>query len=403
MNDFKADFRVDINDDIRLIMKNMKIGKEPLLLVGSSSLQSQQYFGDYDLIQIVKIKKPKFDKIFKYVENSDNILFVEFKIQYLDGSKEKFYNLEDFKKISFKYDKIDFCKIDLLLWSNNRFYEVSIIYQFEKDDNSDSNSNSDLELIKSLSNDINELIKEGKYYKALKRQYSLASIKNNEKIMSELTKIFNSELGKQYARKSYLETIIKADELYGNDEDIKRLIVHSLKLYNEPTNINKVKNILNDLEKSINSNAKKLYDKIFKNKMVGGNDKDKKKKERIERFKRMIKGLKEKEVELTNEENRLAEFVVKYMNILKQGPNANVSNQKALANAQRDILRGEITKIKKEIVELERIVNHLDPPPPPAPSARRGLRIRPVTDLMNVDGFAEIDDSDDSDKGVYDY
>ena len=78
----------DLPDDIKKVLNVFKFKNKSIKLNGSSSLKSQQYFGDIDLYTL--IGKPKLND-FHYFQNimlnftNANLYFIELKIQLLDG------------------------------------------------------------------------------------------------------------------------------------------------------------------------------------------------------------------------------------------------------------------------------------------------------------------------------
>jgi hypothetical protein len=115
-------------------------------VVGTSSLLSQNYPADVDMLCSIDIKpkgfnevQRQFQKIFDRIKNKPNLFFVEFKLQNKEkDDKFKFFNLDDvssdFFAKHYDADKIDICKIDLLQFIGGVFQEVSCIYFFNKVD-----------------------------------------------------------------------------------------------------------------------------------------------------------------------------------------------------------------------------------------------------------------------------
>jgi hypothetical protein len=253
------------SQEISKLFNKLQFKNFPIELKGSSNLKSQHYFSDYDLMSIIDKKisilsaYKEFKKILKNIEDSDNYYFIEMKLETNDGQKKKWFLDDRFDYNSFKkyYKKINFFKIDIILWENNIFTEASCIYFFTFDKSEENNE--DIEE-KSLRDDIDELEKEGKYYKVLKRKFNLYKIKDDKSNLLKLTKIFNSELGELYRKKSNLEAI---KLLYYNYDD---------KLTNERIllNLNEIGEIgyssinkkIEQYDKFINEKAKQLNKKF---------------------------------------------------------------------------------------------------------------------------------------------
>lgn len=203
----------ELSDDLKDIMNVFKFKNKRIKLNGSSSLKSQQYFGDIDLYTL--IGKPNL-KDFHYFQNimlnftNANLYFIELKIQLLNGDKVKFKFRDavkfDFKTFEKYYQQIEFIKIDFVLYTDFTFIECSVIYDFGR---------KTVNLKASLEDDFKEFIKEGKYYKALKRLFNLYKLeKNNNKVLKILSRFFNSEYGLAYRNISNLEACLLVSSHY---------------------------------------------------------------------------------------------------------------------------------------------------------------------------------------------
>ncbi len=253
--DFKQ-YPEKVKDLYTLFKVNNKYPK----ILGSASLRNQQYYGDFDFyLYIGNINKSDLYDIIKSKLNAIidnyNYYFIELKVQTKNNGKFRWNYGDDFLKDDFmKIDDIDFVKIDLVVFLESTFVEVSIIYQIGKSKFSDNF------FIKKLKNDIVELKKDGMYYKILKRIYSINRIKKNNKILSDLTDFFNSNIGKQYSIYSNIGAILLADKYYSKDKDyIKRRKINT-KLLKIPST--QLENYYNEIFNEINLNAKQKIDEL---------------------------------------------------------------------------------------------------------------------------------------------
>lgn len=258
--------RINFNDQIKNTLFLSQYKENPIKLVGSSSLQAQKYFGDYDALTYIKKKErskniyEEFKNIFKKTGSDPNLYFIEFKIQ-TKNNKFKYYKNDkfDFKTLNNNFDETEFYKLDLSMWYEFQFVDVSIIYilvdeylEIEKK-----------EEINNLKVDIKNLEKEGKYYKMLKRQFSIYRLKNDKNKMLELTNIFNSDLGLKYKVASNIEAINLVQHHYKDDLTKKRI-----KINLDFLNLNKYnfKDLVKQAEKmkdEINNKAKKFINKYI--------------------------------------------------------------------------------------------------------------------------------------------
>ena len=252
------------DDELKKIIKFLTFKKNKVELKGSSSLKSQRYFSDYDLFSVVQ-KEDYADfftfitKLIQKIEAKEygDVFFIELKIQLKNGRKIRFYTerkrsqLIEKKVFDKVFNKIDFIKIDLIVRIENKFTEVSCIYSFTNDNSTKE------DYIKSLEADIKELKKEKKYYKILKRVFNIKKAEGDKSELVKLTKIFNSELGKEYQLISNLEALQLLLTYYQDEDTIKKIKIN-LKDLKLPNNIGKIDNFISEKSKKLNTQAKRL-------------------------------------------------------------------------------------------------------------------------------------------------
>ena len=247
-------------DDLKKIIKLLTYKKYKIQLKGSSSLASQRYFSDYDLFSVI----PKSEKegfytfLYELICNIEDgkegdIYFIELKMQTKQNKKIRVYpnmklNKDSYVKV---FDKLDFIKIDLICRVDNRFVEVSCIYSFSDSIPSQS------DYIMSLVEDIKELKKEKKYYKILKRQFNIQKAESNKDELIRLSRIFNSDLGKEYKIISNLEALQSLLKFYQSPDIIKKVMIN-LKDLHLPNDIKKIDDFIKDKSKRLNTQAKAL-------------------------------------------------------------------------------------------------------------------------------------------------
>ena len=205
-----------LNSYINDIIKKIKFKNYKINLAGSAKLQSQRYFSDYDFNSMIKRKyKPItiYNEFVKILSCGD-LYFIEFKIEYLDGTKKKIQDTSKLNKSMLK--NINYVKIDYVLWFDYHFKELSIIYIFNQTNFS----------IEDIKQDYEEFVKDGNYFKALKRLFSIYKIKKNKIEAVKLTKFFNSKYGKLYELNSKLKTLL----LIPDDDVRKKINLKFLKL-----------------------------------------------------------------------------------------------------------------------------------------------------------------------------
>ena len=113
-----------VNSYINDIIKNLTFKNNKLKLAGSASLASQRYYADYDFNCNIKTRKQtviynEFKRFLSYT--NEKLYFIEFKIEYLNGTKLKLNNNE-IKLSMFK--NIKFIKIDYIVFFDNVFKDI---------------------------------------------------------------------------------------------------------------------------------------------------------------------------------------------------------------------------------------------------------------------------------------
>lgn len=261
----------NVKQDIYPMVKLLKWSNKMPILIGTASLKSQRYPSDIDLNDFQMY--PSRSQMYKKLKNilsktgqNDNMYLIEIKIQCKvhPDMKVKFYD-DKFTKKEFMdsikpLETIDYIKIDYVIRVLNKFIELSVNYYF--DGEKMTNNQIDNKVIDSLNIDARNLIDEGNYYKALKRFFGIFKQVKDKKMLVKLSKFFNSENGQKYQIVSNLKAIKLLLENY--DDDItKKKVILNLKDLHIPPNIDDIDNIISDLEKQYNKNAKKIYDKYF--------------------------------------------------------------------------------------------------------------------------------------------
>ena len=255
-------------------LKILKWNRNKLQLLGTGGNASQLYPSDIDLFCKIEDKKTTADYAYnkviemltKAAERPDMFL-IEGKIQQKDGDKHKWKTLDELQsdtgKMMFdKYftDDIDYVKYDFVLFLGGTFIELSAIYVFNKDP-------LDYDKLKlSLSNDLIDLVKEGKFYKSLKRLFAILKLDDNVVPRQQLIKIselFNGDIGALYKKNS----VLKAVELYlesYNDEEGQRMaerVFHNV--MGNKMALSSMPKIIKKYDKLINEAGKKFLNENY--------------------------------------------------------------------------------------------------------------------------------------------
>lgn len=247
------------------LYKVLKLGNNPIRLVGTGSIASQQYPADYDLLSIVKQKYTPdtlyndFQQIINRFDNN-KLFFIEFKLQQqakgkADPVKHKIFNTKDLTQEFFEVyfnNKTELCKIDAILYNEGKFKEVSCIYFFQ------SKPLIMPEYIQALLDDGKHYYDDGKKYKSLKRLMLAAKYEDppDKNLIIVITRFFNSAVGKLYELDNMIQAGIIYMDKFGADDRIK-MFMHNLGLAN--VSPSKLEDISKDYQAIINGEAEKLY------------------------------------------------------------------------------------------------------------------------------------------------
>lgn len=240
------------NDELKRLIKLLTYRNHRLELKGSASLASQQYFSDYDFFCVLKADKDDFiaflQDVLKKLDEAEDYWFMELKLQ-TSGKKIRFYPEKEFKVTDKVWDVLDFIKIDLVARIDGFFTEVSCIYSFTKEDPSKE------DYIRSLEEDISELKREKKYYKILKRRFNIAKAQGDKKEVLRLSRIFNSDLGKEYQLISRLEAMSNLLALY-QDSVVKKIQIGLKDLQLDA--VDSLEQYIKDKSRELNTEAKRF-------------------------------------------------------------------------------------------------------------------------------------------------
>ena len=255
----------DISDFDREIEKYLGYFELPgmqLSLKGSAQYKFLMYKSDYDVLIQVRKDKPvaeifnNLKKSLEKIEQDPNTYFIELKLQSNDGKKIRFHHGDTFSFSDFEkaFGDIAFFKVDMVINVKNKFYEASCVY------NVSSNETLTVDQVaKHIKEDIEKYLAEGKYWKVLKRWFSIYILYNNVESIEFLVRVFNSELGKLYEKVCNLQAIELLHEFYKDDRTMEK-INQNLKLVGEDSfNIKTMNRKLSDYLKLLNNEAKKIY------------------------------------------------------------------------------------------------------------------------------------------------
>lgn len=218
-----------LGTELRIFTNALKWGDNEIELLGTGSQAVQKYPSDFDFFSSIKgdrdVKQmfAEMERILRRAQETNEMTFIELKVQRKDGAKQKFYepwfSEQQFTKAVGDPAGLDFIKIDYVVFvrETNELTELSIIYSF-------SGMPPIPDLVSKIKDDYQHYHSEGKVYKSLKRMYSIYRLKGQKAKLVELSQLFNSSTGAKYKASSNLKAILLLAEHRPDDRDLEKKI-----------------------------------------------------------------------------------------------------------------------------------------------------------------------------------
>ncbi len=199
-----------------------------LIVAGSAGIRSQQYAGDYDGFQIVRLSEKtdlaaakeivrQWQENIKKIQALEDVYIGDIKCgavgeepirwtpaQVLAGKKR---HAGKMLPMAAALLMPGMAKMDAIAMVASRFTDFSVVYEFHNKGKALNPIQEDV--MKSLLKDIAEFNKEGNYFKVLKRLYSIARYENDTDTVKELTTVLNSDLGRLYHIIGDMRTLVE--------------------------------------------------------------------------------------------------------------------------------------------------------------------------------------------------
>ena len=175
----------EYNNKINKLSKLMSL-ESKVNIVGSAKIKRSIYYSDYDNFETVRGKNENmiynhFRSVFEIIKATNNTVITDFKLGEFRGEPLR-WDYEAIKNRSNNGITFDdaikqksIIKMDIVALLNNRFIEISEVYNIFLDGESNSDYSID-NIRKELIDDMTEQIKQGNYMKALKRKFSLLNL-----------------------------------------------------------------------------------------------------------------------------------------------------------------------------------------------------------------------------------
>ena len=291
----------DYPEELQNYFHQMSISSE-FEIIGSSHYKNFLYSNDYDLNEYYKAKDTpqvlnklhnNFLEMFEEAQKNPNQYITDFKCGKI-GEEPIRWNYENLKngyqKINNKKYLFTECllmdstiKLDEVVFINGLASEITNNYFLKIGSKGNSKKNTKNEIIKMLKQNYEECIEEKKYFKALKRKFSIYQIRHPNKIPKTLLSILNSNSGRLYKTVNDLKLIILLLELKGRKPNHEMIInnLQSIKYYASKITKYKLDFLSNEIDRICEMKSEKnmihqleiLADKL--NNMLNNDVKDK--------------------------------------------------------------------------------------------------------------------------------
>jgi hypothetical protein len=232
-----------IDSNIERVFHFLELKGHHNFLIGSNKIRNMLYANDYDLnsevglddsIKVLHAVYEEFLSIFNNAYNNPDYFVIDFKCG-VDGDEPIRWSYEDMKvgkkKCKTRVITFEECllmddntiKLDLCYLYNDIFTDINCLYNMyllkNKHELSEAKATKEKEVSEQLRENIKELEKEGNYFKALKRYFSLGMVEGN--IDKDILELLNDDHGIMYKFISFLELTIEMIDQDFRPIDIK--------------------------------------------------------------------------------------------------------------------------------------------------------------------------------------
>ena len=208
-----------LNDKIEKLGAIMSL-ESKVNVVGSASIKRNIYYSDYDLFETIKNKTPTiilnhFRSVFNIIKSQPNSVISDFKCgSSANGEPLRWdyseINLGVNNGISFEeaIQQKGIIKLDIITFVNGRYVEITEVYNIKMNDKSNMDYSNE-EVIKAITDEYKDEVRNLNFMKALKKMYSIIKLNNNkDPRLDVLIDYFNSPIGLLYRCRADLETIL---------------------------------------------------------------------------------------------------------------------------------------------------------------------------------------------------
>lgn len=205
-----------LDSELTKVFHFLELSSSHSFLIGSANIRNIKYAVDYDLNENLKVNDSvtilnQFLSIFEKAYQDKNYYVVDFKCGYEKNEPIR-WNFQDLKNgyVYIEKNKVTFqeclvmpdnvIKLDLVYLYNDIFTDINILYNLhivgKKSDLTNAKKETNKDMVESINDDIKDLHKEGKYFKILKRLFTLSILEKH--VDKGMIQLLNSDYGQFY-------------------------------------------------------------------------------------------------------------------------------------------------------------------------------------------------------------
>ena len=232
----------EFDDNAEKVFHLISYKNTKALPVGSNSMKFN-FSNDYDLFSVVHTSlsmdalktqvAQTFRTMMTSIKQQKNVYFIKFMCGIDENKKPLFWSIDDVIKgfvvhdnrkylMTDIFDEYSVIKLDVSAYIDGVFVPFSNVFEFKKGNKGINQEKTTIDDVDSLGIDIKKFYENKNYMKVLKRLFIISLTTKNKKLGEKLINIFQSDVGKIYQIKSYLESLKDVLSKYSDNDTLQK-------------------------------------------------------------------------------------------------------------------------------------------------------------------------------------